>query len=148
VLTGKIMTQYWLMKSEPDEYGWADLVKAGEGTWDGVRNAQASNNLKAMRAGDLALFYHSRTGLEAVGVMEVSAEAFPDPKDDTGRWVAVKVKPVYPLKKPVSLKVMKARPALADMAMLRQSRLSVAAITPDEWAEIIRMAGNAPSTTA
>jgi len=142
------MTQYWLMKSEPDEYGWADLVKAGEGTWDGVRNAQASNNLKAMRAGDLALFYHSRTGLEAVGVMGVSAEAFPDPKDDTGRWVAVKVKPVHPLKKPVSLTAMKARPALAGMAMLRQSRLSVAAITPDEWAEIMRMAGNAPSTTA
>jgi predicted RNA-binding protein with PUA-like domain len=148
VLTGKIMTQYWLMKSEPDEYGWADLVKAGEGTWDGVRNAQASNNLKAMRVGDLALFYHSRTGLEAVGVMEISAAAFPDPKDDTGRWVAVTVRPVHLLKKPVSLKAMKARPALGDMAMLRQSRLSVAALTYDEWSEILAMAGNAPAPPA
>lgn len=138
------MTQYWLMKSEPDEYGWADLVKAGEGTWDGVRNAQASNNLKAMRAGDQALFYHSRTGLEAVGVMEISAEAFPDPKDDSGRWVAVKVKPLLPLKKPVSLKAMKANPDLADMLMLRQSRLSVAGIAADEWTEIMKMAGNRP----
>ncbi|MFN3820012.1 EVE domain-containing protein [Blastomonas sp.] len=136
------MTQYWLMKSEPDEYGWADLVKAGEGTWDGVRNAQASNNLKAMQVGDLALFYHSRTGLEAVGVMEVSAAAFPDPKDETGRWVAVKVKPVHRLKKPVTLKAMKARPALSDMAMLRQSRLSVAQLSADEWAEVLSMAGN------
>lgn len=132
------------MKSEPDEYGWADLVKAGEGTWDGVRNAQASNNLKAMRAGDQALFYHSRTGLEAVGVMEISAEAFPDPKDDSGRWVAVKVKPLLPLKKPVSLKAMKANPDLADMLILRQSRLSVAGIAADEWAEIMKMAGNRP----
>lgn len=136
------MTQYWLMKSEPDEYGWADLVRDGEGRWDGVRNAQASNNLKAMKVGDLALFYHSRTGLEAVGVMEISAEAYPDPKDETGRWVAVSVKPVHPLKKPVSLKAMKARPALADMAMLRQSRLSVAAVSAAEWDEIMAMAGN------
>lgn len=136
------MTQYWLMKSEPDEYGWSDLVKAGEGVWDGVRNAQASNNLKAMQVGDLALFYHSRTGLEAVGIMSVSEAAFQDPKDDSGRWVAVKVKPVEALRKPVSLKAMKANPALADMAMLRQSRLSVAAITGEEWKEIMRMAGN------
>lgn len=139
------MTQYWLMKSEPEEYGWHDLVRDGEGTWDGVRNAQASNNLKAMREGDLALFYHSRTGLEAVGIMRVSQTAFADPKDETGRWVAVKVTPVEPLKKPVSLKAMKLRPALADMAMLRQSRLSVAALSADEWAEILAMAGNAPA---
>ncbi|MDM7955421.1 EVE domain-containing protein [Blastomonas sp.] len=142
------MTQYWLMKSEPDEYGWNDLVKAGEGTWDGVRNAQASNNLKAMQVGDLALFYHSRTGLEAVGVMEISAAAFPDPKDETGRWVAVKVRPVHPLKKRVSLKAMKARPALADMAMLRQSRLSVAELSADDWGEILKMAGNGSAAPA
>lgn len=142
------MTQYWLMKSEPDEYGWSDLVKAGEGTWDGVRNAQASNNLKAMREGDLALFYHSRTGLEAVGVMTISAAAFPDPKDETGRWVAVKVRPLHPLNKPVSLKAMKQRPALADMGILRQSRLSVAALSAAEWAEILAMAGNASEGTA
>jgi predicted RNA-binding protein with PUA-like domain len=142
------MTQYWLMKSEPEEYGWADLVRAGEGVWDGVRNAQASNNLKAMRAGDLALFYHSRTGLEAVGVMTISAETFPDPKDQTGRWVAVKVQPVHPLTRPVTLKAMKLRPALSDMAMLRQSRLSVAQLTCDEWNEIMQMAGNGPKSAA
>ena len=134
------MTQYWLMKSEPEEYGWHDLVRDGEGTWDGVRNAQASNNLKAMQVGDLALFYHSRTGLEAVGVMEVSAAAFPDSKDEAGRWVAVKVRPVHPLKKPVSLKAMKARPALADMAMLRQSRLSVSPVSDDLAKLLLRMA--------
>lgn len=142
------MTQYWLMKSEPDEYGWADLVKAGEGVWDGVRNAQASNNLKAMQQGDLALFYHSRTGLEAVGIMVVSETAFADPKDETGRWVAVKVQPVEPLKKPVSLQAMKVNPALAGMAMLRQSRLSVAALTRDEWSAVMVMAGNAPASDA
>ncbi|WP_373488165.1 EVE domain-containing protein [Blastomonas sp.] len=136
------MTQYWLMKSEPDEYSWDDVVRGGEGVWDGVRNAQASNNLKAMQVGDKALFYHSRSGLEAVGVMQISAAAFPDPKDETGRWVAVKVTPIKPLPKPVSLKAMKANPALADMAMLRQSRLSVAAIENDEWHEIMRMGGN------
>lgn len=142
------MTQYWLMKSEPEEYGWHDLVRDGEGTWDGVRNAQASNNLKAMRTGDLALFYHSRTGLEAVGIMRISQTAFPDPKDESGRWVAVKVMPVEPLKRPVSLKAMKLRPALGDMAMLQQSRLSVAALSADEWAEILTMAGNAPTHPA
>ncbi|WP_446654477.1 EVE domain-containing protein [Blastomonas sp.] len=136
------MTQYWLMKSEPEEYGWADLVRDGEGTWDGVRNAQASNNLKAMREGDLALFYHSRTGLEVVGIMRVSQTAFPDPKDESGRWVAVKVQPVEPLKAPVSLKAIKANAKLAEMAILRQSRLSVAAVTSDEWKEILNMAGN------
>lgn len=136
------MTQYWLMKSEPEEYGWHHLVRDGEGTWDGVRNAQASNNLKAMREGDLALFYHSRTGLEVVGIMRISQTAFPDPKDDTGRWVAVKVQPVEPLKKPVSLAGIKANAKLAEMAILRQSRLSVAAVTGEEWKEILNMAGN------
>lgn len=142
------MTQYWLMKSEPDEYGWADLVKAGAGIWDGVRNAQASNNLKAMQVGDKALFYHSRTGLDAMGVMEISAAAFPDPKDDSGRWVAVKVRPLHALAKPVSLKAMKANPALADLAMLRQSRLSVAQLKADEWTEILKMAGNGSAAPA
>ena len=137
------MTQYWLLKSEPEEYGWHDLVRDGEGIWDGVRNAQASNNLKAMREGDLALFYHSRTGLEVVGIMRVSEPAFPDPKDESGRWVAVKVQPVEPLKRPVPLQAIKANPKLADMAILRQSRLSVAAVTCDEWKEILEMAGNA-----
>lgn len=133
------MPQYWLMKSEPDEYGWDDLVRQGEGVWDGVKNAQASNNMKAMEKADEVFFYHSRTGLEVVGIMEVSETAFPDPKDDTGRWVAVKVKPVRPLANPVTLKAMKANPKLSDLAIIRQSRLSVAAVTPDQWKVILAM---------
>lgn len=132
---------YWLMKSEPDEYGWDDLVKAGEGIWDGVKNAQASNNMKAMKTGDRVFFYHSRQGLEIVGIMEVSKEAFPDPKDETDRWVAVKVKPVKRLAKPVTLKAIKANNVLSDMAIVRQSRLSVAPVTEAEWKEILSMAG-------
>lgn len=132
---------YWLMKSEPDEYGWDDLVRDGEGVWDGVRNAQASNNLKAMAVGDEALFYHSRTGLAAVGIMTVSEKAFPDPKDETGRWVAVKVKPLHPLPKPVALTDMKAQAELADLAILRQSRLSVAPVSSAHWRIILAMGG-------
>lgn len=131
---------YWLMKSEPDEYRWNDLEKAGEGLWDGVKNAQASNNMKAMKKGDDVFFYHSRQGLEIVGIMQVSAEAFPDPKDASGRWVAVKVKPVCKLNNPVSLKTIKANSKLSDMAIVRQSRLSVAPVTAAEWEEVVRLA--------
>jgi len=131
---------YWLMKSEPDEYGWDDLVAEGKGVWDGVRNAQASNNLKAMAKGDRVLFYHSRTGLAVVGEMEVTKAAYPDPKDDSGRWVAVSVKPIAPLQNPVTLKAMKANPKLSDLAIIRQSRLSVAPVTDAQWAEIMAMA--------
>jgi predicted RNA-binding protein with PUA-like domain len=132
---------YWLMKSEPDEYGWDDLAKAGEGIWDGVKNAQASNNMKAMKKGDRVFFYHSRQGLEIVGIMKVVQEAFPDPKDDSGRWVAVKVAPVRKLAKPVTLKAIKANDRLSDMAIVRQSRLSVAPVSEAEWKEILSMAG-------
>jgi len=135
------MPQYWLMKSEPDEYGWDDLIAEKEGVWDGVKNAQASNNMKAMKKGDLVFFYHSRQGLEIVGIMEVSAEHFPDPFDDTGRWVAVKVKPVRKLAKAVTLKEMKQKPKLAKLAIIRQSRLSVAPVTEGEWEEILRVGG-------
>ena len=134
------MTQYWLMKSEPDEYGWDHLVAEKEGTWDGVKNAQASNNMKEMKVGDQVFFYHSRQGLEIVGIMEVSEEHFPDPFDDTGRWVAVKVKPVRKLNKPVTLKSMKQNPKLSDLQIIRQSRLSVAAVTKQQWDEILAMA--------
>lgn len=134
------MTQYWLMKSEPDEYGWDNLVAEKEGTWDGVKNAQASNNMKSMKLGDQVFFYHSRQGLEIVGIMEVSKEHFPDPFDDSGRWVAVKVKPVRKLNKPVSLKDMKQNPKLAELPIIRQSRLSVAAVTKAQWDEILSMA--------
>lgn len=130
---------YWLMKSEPEEYGWDDLVAEGEGVWDGVKNAQASNNMKAMAAGDKVFFYHSRQGLDIVGIMTVSAEAFPEPKDDTGRWVAVKVKPLRKLAYSVTLKAMKANAKLSDLAIIRQTRLSVAPVTPAEWQEILDM---------
>lgn len=133
------MPNYWLMKSEPEEYGWDDLVAEKEGTWDGVKNAQASNNMKAMKKGDQVFFYHSRQGLEVVGIMEVSEEQFPDPFDDTGRWIAVKVKPVRKLDKPVPLKAMKQNPKLADLAIIRQTRLSVAPVTKAEWDEILAM---------
>ena len=135
------MAQYWLMKSEPDEYGWDDLVAEKEGIWDGVKNAQASNNLKAMNKGDQVFFYHSRQGLEVVGIMEVTAEYFPDITTDPDRWVAVKVKPVRKLAKGVPLKEMKQNPALKDLAIIRQTRLSVAPVTSAEWDAILAMAG-------
>lgn len=135
------MPQYWLMKSEPDEYGWDDLVAEGEGTWDGVKNAQASNNMKAMKKGDPVFFYHSRQGLEVVGIMEVSEEHSPDVTTDPERWVVVKVKPVRKLDKPVSLKAMKKNPKLEDLAIIRQSRLSVAPVTKSEWDAILAMSG-------
>ncbi|NCN84022.1 MAG: EVE domain-containing protein [Sphingomonadales bacterium] len=129
------------MKSEPDVYGWDDLVAEGEGTWDGVKNAQASNNMKAMKKGDQIFFYHSRQGLDVVGIMEVSEEHSPDVTTDPERWVVVKVKPVRKLAKPVSLKAIKQNPELADLAILRQSRLSVAPVTEKEWLAILAMAG-------
>ncbi len=135
------MPQYWLMKSEPDVYGWDDLVAEGEGTWDGVRNAQAANNMKAMKKGDQVFFYHSRSGLEVVGIMEVSEEHSPDVTTDPERWMVVKVKPVRRLDNPVSLKAMKQNPKLEDLAILRQSRLSVAPVTESEWRAILEMAG-------
>lgn len=137
--------QYWLMKSEPDCFSWDDLVKQGKAEWDGVRNAQAANNMRAMKKGDLALFYHSQTGLEAVGVMEIVEEARPDSTDDSGRWVAVHVAPKAPLPRGVALREMKADPALADMKMLRQGRLSVAPLTKREYERILAMAGGAAS---
>lgn len=134
------MPQYWLMKSEPDSYGWDDLVAEGEGIWDGVKNAQASNNMKAMKKGDQVFFYHSRTGLDVVGIMEVSEEHSPDVTTDPDRWVVVKVKPVRKLDKPVPLKAMKANPKLKDLAIVKQSRLSVAPVTEGEWEAILAMA--------
>lgn len=128
---------YWLMKSEPDAYSYDDLVKEGEGTWDGVRNHRAANNMRAMQPGDLAFFYHSNIGLEIVGIMEISQSGLADPSDETGRWACVKVKPVRKLKRPVTLKQIKSDAVLAEIEMLRLSRLSVSAITPAEWDYII-----------
>jgi predicted RNA-binding protein with PUA-like domain len=133
--------RFWLMKSEPDAYGWDDLVAAGEGTWDGVRNHTAARNLRAMARGDDAFFYHSNIGLEIVGIMRVTAAGLTDPTDATGKWAAVKVRPVRKLKRPVALREIKAVPDLAEMELLRQSRLSVSAVRPDEWKRIVAMAG-------
>ncbi len=136
---GEASRAYWLMKSEPDAYGWDDLVAEGEGAWDGVRNHRAAANLRAMRVGDQAFFYHSNVGLEIVGIAEVSVAGLTDPKD--GKWAAVKVRPVRKLKRPVTLKQIKADPALAEMEVVKLSRLSVAAVRPDEWNHVLAMAG-------
>lgn len=130
---------YWLMKSEPDAYSWDDLVNQKEGTWDGVRNHRAANNLRAMKVGDEAFFYHSNTGREIVGIVRISAEGLADPTDPEGKWAAVKVKPVRKLKRPVTLKQIKADPDLVEIELVKLSRLSVAVIRPEEWDHIIAM---------
>lgn len=132
---------YWLMKSEPDVFSYDDLVEKGKAEWDGVRNYAAQNNMKAMRKGDLALFYHSNIGVEVVGVMQIVEEAAPDSTDETGKWIAVHVAPKEKLPKPVTLKTIKADPALADMVMIRQSRLSVSPVTEAEFQHILKLAG-------
>ena len=134
---------FWLMKSEPDVYSWDDLVAEGEGTWDGVRNYTARLNLRAMAVGDEVFFYHSNIGLEIVGIARISKAAFPDPTDPTERWTSVKVKPVRKLKRPVSLKEIKADPALADMELLTKFRLSVSSVKPAEWDHILRISKSA-----
>jgi len=132
---------YWLVKSEPNTYAYADLERDGRTVWDGVRNNAAALHLKAMKVGDEVFYYHSQEGLAVVGVAKVAKEAFPDASDPTGRFVAVELVPERPLKRPVTLAEMKAEPKLAGMAMLRQSRLSVSPISSDEWATILKMAG-------
>lgn len=133
--------QLWLMKSEPDVYGWDDLVAEGEGTWDGVRNHLAARNLRTMAVGDLAFFYHSNIGKEIVGIARISDSGLIDPTDPDGKWAAVKVKPVAKLAKPVTLAAIKATEALAAMDLLRLSRLSVSAVRAEEWALVLEMAG-------
>ena len=135
------MARYWLMKSEPDCYGWDDLVKEGEGTWDGVRNYRARNNLAAMEVGDQAFFYHSNIGKEIVGVVEISVAGIPDPTDPDGKWAAVKVRPLRKLPNTVTLAQIKADERFADIELIRQSRLSVAEIRPSEWEMLLEMAG-------
>lgn len=130
---------YWLMKSEPFKYSWDDLVAEGEGTWDGVRNYQARNNLAAMQVGDEAFFYHSREGLEIVGICTISVSGIADPTDETGKWAAVKVKPRTKLARPVTLAAIKAEPRLAQMQLVRLARLSVCAVTDEEWQVICEM---------
>ena len=129
---------YWLMKSEPNKYSWDDLVRDGGTEWDGVRNNAARLHLKAMRKGDEAFFYASMTDKAVVGIMRITREAQPDPKDSD--WVSVRVEPVKPIG-PVTLATIKAEPQLAKMELIRQSRLSVAPVRADEWSRVLKMAG-------
>ncbi len=132
---------YWLLKSEPGSWSWEDQVRDGVAEWDGVRNYQADNNMKAMRLGDRCFFYHSVKQKEIVGVVEVVREHYPDPTDASGRFGMVDVKAVMPVERPVSLKQIKEVPALQEMKLVRQSRLSVSPVTPAEWKAICTLAG-------
>jgi predicted RNA-binding protein with PUA-like domain len=129
---------HWLMKSEPESYGWANLVRDGGTEWDGVRNNAARLHLKAMKPGDEAFFYHSMSDKAVVGVMRIARGAEPDPKDK--EWVSVRVEPVRPLDRPVTLAEIKAEPRLAKMELIRQSRLSVAPVRDEEWAVVLELA--------
>jgi predicted RNA-binding protein with PUA-like domain len=130
---------YWLVKSEPYVYSWQTFVEKGRGTWDGVRNFTARNNLRAMKLGDYALFYHSNEGKEVVGIAEVVREFYPDPTAKVGDWSVVDFKPVGPLKETVTLKAVKAEPRLQTMALVRRPRLSVQPVTAEEFAIILAM---------
>ncbi len=132
-------TQFWLMKSEPAKYSFDDLVRDGSTVWDGVRNAQAAIYLKSMRLNDQVFFYHSQTGLCVAGVAQVVRQAFPDPTDPTGRFVAVEIAPLRALARPVPLSQMRQTPGLEGMTLFRQFRLSVTPVTPQEWAIILRL---------
>ena len=132
---------YWLIKSEPSSYSWDDLVRDGRTEWDGVRNNAARLHLRAMKPGDEALFYRSVVEPAVVGKVRVSRGSAPDPRDPA--WVSVEVEPLAPLG-PVTLKAIKAEPRLASMELLRQSRLSVAPVRPEEWRQILKMGGGNP----
>ena len=128
----------WLMKSEPESYSWNDLNRDNGTEWDGVRNNAARLHLKAMKEGDEAFFYHSMSDKAVVGIMRIAREAQPDPKDSD--WVSVRVEPVEPLQRPVTLAEIKAEPRLAKMELIRQSRLSVAPVRDDEWKVVLELA--------
>ena len=132
---------HWLVKSEPDAFSWQQQVENGVEPWTGVRNAQAANHLRAMAKGDRAFFYHSNVGKEIVGVVEVVRAAYPDPTDETGRWVCVDVRAVGPMPKPVTLATIKSTPELANMELVKLSRLSVSKVSDAEWKLICRMGG-------
>jgi len=130
---------YWLVKSEPGAYSWDDQVRDGRTHWNGVRNHQASNNLKAMRNGDLAFFYHSVNEKQIVGIVRVVKEYYPDHTDASGRFGMVDLEAVKPLNKPVTLATIKATPELEGFALVRQSRLSVMPVTDDQWRLLCRL---------
>lgn len=129
----------WLMKSEPDVFSWDDLVREGKTEWDGVRNHTAARNLREMKVGDRAFFYHSNIGLQIVGIMEIAREAKKDGEE--GNWVSVECRPVEPLPHPVTLKMVKVERRLAEMELVKYSRLSVGRVTPEEWAVVLEMSG-------
>lgn len=131
--------QYWLMKSEPFKYSWDQLVEDKSTYWDGVRNYEARNNLAAMKKGDLALYYHSNEGKEVVGVARVKKTAYPDPTTDDDRWVVVDVAPVVKLKEPVTLAMIKADPKLAEMSLVKRSRLSVVPVERVEFNHVLKL---------
>ena len=135
---------HWLMKAEPDDYSWEQLVADGETEWTGVRNHQAAANMRAMKLGEPVFFYRSVVEPAIVGVMRISAEAYPDPKDATGKFVRVKVKPDRPLPQEVPLKAIKADPRLADPALVRQSRLSVQPVSEAYWRMLCELGGLKP----
>lgn len=130
---------HWLMKSEPFKYSWDKLVQDGRTHWDGVRNYQAANNLKAMKIGDLAFFYHSNEGVEIVGIARIVKEYYPDPSDPAGKFGMVDVVPVKKMTKPVPLKAIKEDPRLTDIALVRQSRLSVQPVSDEHWKILLEM---------
>jgi predicted RNA-binding protein with PUA-like domain len=131
---------YWLVKSEPFKYSWDQFVKDGKTSWDGVRNYAARNNLKAMKKGDKVFFYHSNEGLEIVGIAEVAKEHYQDPTTPDPNWVVVDLKPLKPLKQTVTLAQVKADKRLAKLELVRLGRLSVSAVTPEEYKIIMELA--------
>ena len=135
---------FWLMKSEPGAWSWDDQVSEGSAEWDGVRNYQAANNMKAMKLGDRAFFYHSVNEKRIAGIVEVVKEYYPDPSDASGRFGMVDVKALRPFEKPVTLAEIKAAPRLAGLALVRQSRLSVLPVNEDEWKIICKMGKTRP----
>lgn len=137
---------YWLFKSEPDVWGWDHQVARGDAgeEWDGIRNYQARNNMREMKIGDLGFFYHSRTGLEIVGIVEVCRESHPESKTDDSRWDCVDVRAVRPMNRPVSMAEIKAEPRLSDMVLVRNSRLSVQPVTEEQWRIICEMGETTP----
>lgn len=135
---------YWLFKSEPGAWSWDDQVASGTDTWDGVRNHQACNNMRAMKKGDRGFFYHSVNERQIVGVIEVAKEFHPDPSDESGKFGMVSVKPVRPVKRPVSLAEIKEDGRFAEFALIRQSRLSVVPVSEEHWKMLSEMAGVKP----
>ncbi|MCZ2442448.1 MAG: EVE domain-containing protein [Flavobacteriales bacterium] len=130
---------YWLVKSEPSVYAWDQLLKDGTVVWDGVRNYTARNNLRAMKKGDQVLFYHSNEGLSIMGIARVRRVAYPDPTDSSGIWSSVDLEPVQSFQQPISLKTLKADLLLSNMQFVKQARLSVSSVTPDEFERIKRI---------